>query len=179
MYRQDQAILDIQNEDEDDFGRRAIVKASWQTEDGPASNVIDGFNRDVSDGKTHQWRAPMQDGQPWIELSWNKPVRVGQIQLIFDTGLNRFLRISPEDSVYRNQERGPQPETVSDYTIEAIHNNKRTVLATVRNNYLRRVVHAIEPMEAEAIRITVQKTNGDPFARIFEVRCYEDTSQFL
>jgi hypothetical protein len=145
----------------------------------PASSVIDGYNRDVNDGKTHQWRAEMKGGAPWIELRWDKRVKVGQIQLIFDTGLNRFLRISPEDPVYRNQERGPQPETVSDYFIEAIHNNKKTVLASVRNNYLRRVVHSIEPVDAEAIRITVQKTNGDPFARIFEVRCYEQTSQFL
>lgn len=179
LYSQDQALLGIQNEDENDFARNAKVKASSEVEGGAAMNIIDGHNRDLNDGKTHQWRAEMSKGEAWIELRWDKPVRLGNIQLIFDTGLNRFLRISPEDSVYNNQERGPQPETVSDYTVEAISNNKNIVLAKVQNNYLRRVVHSFEPVEADAIRILVHKTHGDAHARIFEVRCYQELNPLL
>lgn len=179
LYRQDQAILGIQNEDEEDIAKGAKVKSSSEVAGSPATNIIDGYNRDIKDGNTHQWRAEMKLGEPWVELSWNKPVRLAHVQLVFDTGLHRFLRISPEDSVYKNQERGPQPETVSDYIISATRKGKNVVLATVKNNYLRRVVHSFDPLEADAIRITVQKTNGDDYARIFEVRCYSDAQQFI
>jgi hypothetical protein len=32
--------------------------------------------------------------------------------------------------------------------------------------------HRIEPVDAAAIRVHVTATNGDPSARIFEIRCY-------
>src|SRR5690606_21551421 len=118
LLRQDQSILGVQNTDENDLARKAVITASSETDDGKAINVIDGYNRDINDGNTHQWRAEVNSNHPWIELNWNSPVKINCIQFIFDTGLHRFLRISPEDSVYNNQERGPQPETVSDYTIE-------------------------------------------------------------
>lgn len=172
LLRQDQAILGIQNEDEKDLARNAKITASSETADGSANHVIDGYNRDIGDGKTHQWRAELNEGDAWLDLSWDKPVRINTIELIFDTGLHRYLRISPQDSVYNNQERGPQPETVSDYTITAIRDGAETPVKTVAGNYLRLVSHRFEPMELDKVRITVQKTNGDKLARIFEVRCY-------
>ena len=172
LLRQDQGILGIQNEDTNDFARKANVKASSEAKDGVAANVVDGYNRELLDGKIHQWRADMKDGQPWIELSWKNPVKFNTIQLVFDTGLHRTLRISGEDRVYNMQERHAQPETVADYKIEARNRNKITPLVEAKDNYLRLVEHKFQPTEADAIRITVQRTNGDELARIFEVRCY-------
>jgi hypothetical protein len=172
LLRQDQPMLGLTNEDENDLARMAVIKASSETADGAAIHVIDGYNRDVKDGKSHQWRADMKLGEPWIELNWNKKIKINQIQLIFDTGLHRFLRISPEDSVYKDQIRGPQPETISDYIIEGKTGGDFRQIAVVKNNYLRRVVNTFEPVEVDSIRITVQRTNGDPQAKLFEVRCY-------
>lgn len=175
LQRQDQAILGIKNEDENDLARTTKVKASSETKDGPALNVIDGYNRDVKDGNTHQWRAEMKDGEQWIELSWTKPVNLNLIQLTFDTGLHRRLVITGEDPTYYKQERGPQPETVSDYIIEAKRKNKVTQLTKVENNFLRRVEHSFEPIEVDSIRVKVQKTHGkNDLARIFEIRCYQE-----
>lgn len=179
LLKQDQGILGIQNNDTNDLARNANVKASSETKEGLAVNVIDGYNRDVDDGKSHQWRAEMKDGQPWIELTWKKPVKFNVIQLVFDTGLHRTLRLSSDDRVYNMQERHAQHETVADYTIEAKSKNKTISLARVKNNYLRRVENSFEPTVADAIRITVQKTNGDALARIFEVRCYLEETQIL
>jgi hypothetical protein len=176
LLRQDQAILGVQNEDEKDLARQAKVKASAETQDGLAVHVIDGVNREVNDGNSHQWRAEISNEEPWIELSWDRPVRLNQVQLTFDTGLHRHLRISPQDTVYFNQERCPQPETVADYTIEAKCKDEMTLLTSVQNNYLRRVEHTFDPVEAESIRIKIQKTNVDPLARVFEVRCYLEES---
>lgn len=177
LLRQDQPILGIINEDENDLARMAEIKASSETPDGAAINIIDGYNRDIKDGNSHQWRADMKLAEPWIELKWNMRVKINQIQLVFDTGLHRFLRISPEDNVYSDQIRGPQPETISDYTIDAKIGSVSKRIVAVKNNYLRRVVNTFEPLEVDSIRITVQKTNGDPQAKLFEVRCYFEPTE--
>ncbi|MCE6989318.1 FAD-dependent oxidoreductase [Dyadobacter sp. CY323] len=174
LLRQDQSLLGVQNQDEKDLARTAKVTASSATKDGAAANVIDGINRNIKDGKTHQWQAELKSGPQWIELQWDKPTKLNYIQLSFDTGLNRFLRISPEDSVYKNQVRGPQTETVSDYTIEIKSKGKTVKTIKTEDNFLRLATHDFDALEADAVRVVVQKTHGDALARIFEIRCYLD-----
>jgi hypothetical protein len=173
LLRQDQPLLGIQNEDENDIARSAAVLASDETKDGQAANIIDGVNRNVMDGKSHQWQANLKKGEAWIELRWKKSQNIGIIECTFDTGLHRFLRLSPELSVFKSQIRGPQPETISDYKIEVKNKNKIVFEKYCTNNYLRKVVHSMPNVEADSIRIYVQKTNGDELARIFEIRCYQ------
>jgi len=107
-------------------------------------------------------------------LSWKKPVKINKIQLTFDTGLDRFLRLSAQDWVYDNQIRGQQPETVADYSIEVKGKNMDQVLLSNENNYLRLVNHSFESVEVKSLKIKVTRTNGDPLAKIFEVRCYHE-----
>ena len=173
LLRQDQALLGIQNEDDNDLARSATVKASNETTEGQAVNVIDGFNRNIMDGKSHQWQADMKDDGAWIELIWEKSQNIGIIECTFDTGLNRFLRLSPELSVFKNQIRGPQPETISDYKIEAKFKNKIVYEKYCNGNYLRKVVHTFPNVEADLIRISVRKPMVMNLARIFEIRCYQ------
>jgi len=45
-------------------------------------------------------------------------------------------------------------------------------VAKVSGNHQRQNRHRFDPVEAEAVRIEVLKTNGHDEARIFEVRCY-------
>ena len=93
-------MLGVKNEDSRDLARTATVKASSETKDGAAAQILDGINRNVMDGKTHQWQADMQGGSPWIELTFDKPVKLNTIQLTFDTGLHRRLLLSSDDGVY-------------------------------------------------------------------------------
>lgn len=172
LLKQDQPMLGVVNEDEKDLARQAKVKSSSETEGGKAIKIVDGVNRDIADGEIHQWQSPMDSGDQWISLSWKKPVTLNKIQITFDTGLNRFLRMSPQDTVYNNQVRGAQPETVSDYTIEAKTTKGNKVLAEVKDNYLRLAEHSFDEVDIESIRIKVKKTHGDKLAKIFEIRCY-------
>ncbi|MBD1427295.1 FAD-dependent oxidoreductase [Sphingobacterium arenae] len=172
LLRQDQAMLGIVNHDEQDLARSAEVKASHETADGSAVQVIDGVNRDVQDGKTHQWRAEMTGEAPWISLRWKKRQQIGTVECTFDTGLNRFLRLSGQRYVQKNQVRGYQPETVSDFKIEVMDKGKVVYEEYFENNYLRKFTHTFPPVQADAVRITVTKTHDDKLARIFEIRCY-------
>ncbi|WP_236974633.1 FAD-dependent oxidoreductase [Membranihabitans maritimus] len=175
LLRQDQSILNVVNEDGDDLARKASLSFSSETEEGPAKFIIDGYNRKVEDGKSHQWQAEMNGGQPWVELRWNSPVNLNTVELTFDTGLNRYLRISGQKVVMENQIRGAQPETVSDYRIEFFYNKKLVYSDFISNNYYRKVSHEFKEIKTDALRITIFKTHGDPLARIFEVRCYNES----
>ena len=172
LLRNDQSLLGIANEDPEDLARGARITCSHQTKDGAAEQVVDGWNRDIGDGKTHQWQAALADGEPWLRLDWDQPRTIGQVQCTFDTGLHRRLFLSGEDGPYKGQTRGPQPETVADYAVEVLVNGEWREVARNADNFLRHVIHTFEPVHVSALRLRLLKTHGDPLGRVFEVRCY-------
>jgi hypothetical protein len=172
LVKDDQSLLSIKNNDPLDIARNAKIKASSFTQNGKPELVINGWNRDVTDGDVHQWRAVMNDGSQWIELSWPTKQNISKIQITFDSGSHRRLALSGNDGYYNPQIRGPQPETVADYVIEAKVNGKFEQLVNEKENYLRLVRHSINTIKSDKIRINIKRTHGDELARIFEIRCY-------
>lgn len=172
LLKDDQSLLGIKNEDPKDFARLSQVRASSFAQGGRPELVIDGWNRDIKDGQVHQWRVDMTKGEQWLELAWEKRVNIGSVQLTFDSGSHRNLALSGNDSYYKTQVRGAQPETVADYKILADINGKMMELVQVQNNFLRLRKHSFAPIKTDRIRIVIGKTQGDLVGRIFEVRCY-------
>jgi len=167
LLRDDQTIKGLQNQDSLDLARTATVTASAPS---GAALVIDGFTRDVPDRRgdpmqVHHWAAP---SPAWIELRWPRPQRIRAVQITFDTGFRRQLTLSAQESQNVNLLRAPQPETVRDYRVIC---GGRT-MAEVRGNFQRQRRHACDAIEADSVRIEITATNGDPNARIFEIRCY-------
>jgi hypothetical protein len=69
--------------------------------------------------------------------------------------------------------RAPQPETVSDYTVTARSaDGAEHALLAVKDNFQRLRRHRFDPTEIQSLRVEIHATNGDPLARIFEIRCY-------
>ena len=137
------------------------------------SSIIDGINRDIRDGQSHQWQAEMANATPWIELTWKQAVPLQQLEFTFDTGLHRYLRLSGQKSVLKKQIRGPQTETIAEFLIEISQKGKPVYKYLVKDNYMRKYIHWLpEQVKGDSVRITVQKTHGDKLARIFEIRCY-------
>jgi len=48
----------------------------------------------------------------WLELAWDKPQSLRQVQLTFDSGFIRELTLSSSAAANVNIIRAPQPETV-------------------------------------------------------------------
>lgn len=177
LLRDDQTIKGVINQDPGDLARAATVTASSEDSEAKAANVIDGHIRDYPSKKgkqIHHWAAKLNGGAPWLELRWDRPRKIGRVQILFDTGFDRLLTLTAQNSVNEQIIRGPQPETVRDYTVAVRPRGSRewTEVAPVKNNFQRMRRHAFTPLEAEAVRITVHATNGDEAARIFEIRCY-------
>jgi FAD dependent oxidoreductase len=167
LLRDDQTVKRLTNQDPLDIARSARVTASA----GMAALLLDGHVRDIPDKKgdaaeVHQWSAPLP---AWVELRWEKPQRIREVQITFDSGFKRQLTLSAQESQNVNLLRAAQPETVRDYTVVA--DGTRT-LTSVKGNFQRLRRHRFDPADVQSLRVEVQATNGDRLARIFEIRCY-------
>lgn len=173
LLKDDQYIPDLPADDPEDLVLQADISASSQQENCAAEKVADGVTR-FRDGDTHQWVSdPDEDMPQWLQLRLPEARTVRQVHLTFDSGYERPLTLTLSDSYNARMIRGPQPETVADYTIEGGTKDEMQQVVRNQGNYQRKLVHDIEPIQADTIRISVERTNGDPSARIFEVRVYE------
>jgi hypothetical protein len=168
LLRDDQSIRGMRNEDPADLGRQATAWASAHEPATPPSIVLDGWVRDIPGKEVHQWTARMGEGGAWIELRWPQPVQLSEVQFTFDTGFQRELTLSSSDSAMRGVIRGPQPETVRDYRVQAGDRQ----IAQVRGNVQRLCRHKFAPITTDRLRLQVDATNGSDLARVFEIRCY-------
>ena len=173
LLRDDAFLPGVVNQDEADLARAAAIKATSATMDGKAENVINGHSRTISaawgpwaDERPNHWESANLPAT--LELAFARPASISSVQLTFDSGLQRELILTPSDSITAKTVRGPQPELVKDYDLAL---DGRVVLS-VRGNYLRYRVHAIDPTPCERLSITVLATHGVATARLFEVRCY-------
>ena len=174
LLADDQSINGRRNEDSADLARQARITASGEHEDAKAEHVINGYVRDVAGQWTNRWAADIGSDGAWLELAWDQPQRVSRVQITFDTGFHRELTLTSSDSINKGIVRAPQPETVKDYKLiyRSAADGKWQTLAEVTGNHQRLVRHAFEPVEAQAVRLVATATNGEPQARVFEVRCY-------
>jgi hypothetical protein len=102
----------------------------------------------------------------WLQLSWDSPQKVSQVELTFPGHLLReYHAYSP---FYRD------PQCPKDYTIEGLENGEWKVLATVSDNYQRQnKLKLNRTYELTDMKVVVKSTNGEESAQIYEVRVYE------
>ncbi len=172
LLREDQFIPELANDDPDDLARQAAVTATSHEPGREPAQVASGVTRHRH-GDEHQWAsAPGRELPQSLELSWDEPREVSQVQIIFDTGFARPLTLTHSPGFNDKIVRGPQPETVRDYRVEVEIREHWVEVARVQENHQRRRVHDFECLTASAVRITCDATNGDEQARVFEVRAY-------
>jgi hypothetical protein len=174
LLRDDQTIKGLRNQDPLDLARSATASASAEDGAARAALVLDGVTRNLPDrhgdpAEVHLWAAPVSAGSSaWIELHWPRALRLRSVEITFDTGFKRQLTLSAQESQNVNLLRAPQPETVRDYRVLCAGR----ALVDVKGNFQRLRRHVFDPVETDALRVEVTATNGDPLARIFEIRCY-------
>jgi hypothetical protein len=127
-------------------------------------NVISGVTRPHT--FTNLWRSDPNVSLPqWLQLEWDTSQLIRQVELTFPGHLLR------EYHAYQPFYRDPQ--CPADYSLSALVDGEWVHLLNVKENYQRHRRHVLsEPVDATALRITVEATNGDPAAAIYEVRCY-------
>jgi hypothetical protein len=197
LLKDDAYLLDLPGEDRANLASGANVTASSYQPGSEPELVLNGITRQISPGlktgnrsddfreqsllqeaglsklRTNQWASdPAQALPQFIQLKLSKPVRLNEIHLTFDSGFQRELTHTQSDSHTSRMVRGPQPETIRDYSLEACIEGHWTPVVEVTGNYQRKLVHKIEPILTDEVRLVASATNGDPAARLFEIRLY-------
>ncbi|MEM9413194.1 MAG: FAD-dependent oxidoreductase, partial [Planctomycetota bacterium] len=180
LLKDDVTILHLRNEDPGDLARGSQVAASSnksQAED--AGNVINGLTRPLDDdmemwiGKvpSNMWVSDPTVALPqWLDFDFGEKVDLNSVYLTFDTNLET-KRYSTWK--FASTERMP-PECVRDYKIQIHDGQDWVTVAEAKNNYQRRRIHTFPTVNSSKLRVVVDKTNGDPSARIYEVRVYHE-----
>jgi hypothetical protein len=164
----------------------AVVRASSEQPEGPASSVIDGHTRamhgisgarpELTAPGTHRWMSQPGDKTPWIELEWETPVSISEITIVLDTGMHRRLTLTHDDQIHMKNKWGPQPETLKEFRLLACDGSKSALgsyreVLHVRDNYSRQVTCPVMLEGVRKLRLEVLATNGLDHARVFEIRC--------
>ena len=202
LLKDDGHLIGVRNDDELDLVRRASQITASQTKrqqnadsrmasdllstfcclqdpDVGPENIRSGVTRTVTklppDRQSpglHRWMS--RELPATLEIRWNEPVCLGEVVLIFDTGLHRLLTLSQADGYTQKMLWGrPQPETVRDYELSIETQQGWQTVETIQNNYQRHRRHLLTLTgPVTALRLTITATNGLDHARVVEVRAY-------
>ena len=147
------------------FGNGATF--SFRVEPGQQAygpeQVLTGVTRPYH--QTNAWRSDPATALPQsLELSWDAPQTLARVELTFPGHLLReYHAYAP---FYAD------PQCPADYFVEARVDGTWQKLAEAADNFQRRCVHVWDAVSADRLRVTVTRTNGDPSASIYEMRCY-------
>ena len=176
LLRDDQTIKNLKANDPKDLAQKAKVTASATAEEAAPENVLNGFTRDMPKQMKNRWAGKFAKEGTWLELAWDKPQEISQVQLVLDSGMTRGeLTLTSADNHSAKQILGrPQPELLKDYVIEGKKAGSKewTSLAEIKDNIHRLRRHNFDAVKLDAVRVNISATNGDELARIYEVRCY-------
>lgn len=122
-------------------------------------------------GGPNMWvSAPLaEDPEPWVELAWEEPRTVRQVDVILDDDVN-------EDLINLHHHRTPaevMPTLVRHARLEARDATGVRVLARLRENRRRRwSVPLPDGERIETLRLVVEDTNGAEAAHVIALRAY-------
>lgn len=129
-------------------------------------NILSGVTR--SDEWSNIWVSDPDASLPQSAvLEFEKPVYFNTIYLTFDTNLGLF------PNLHMPTWSAPK-ETVRDYRLLYQKNGEWQEIGTYKDNFLRRRLHKFVPIKTEKIKVEVLNTWGDPSARLFEIRVYDE-----
>ena len=129
-------------------------------------NILSGITR--PERWTNIWISDPGAGLPQsVELEFGREVSFNTVYLTFDTNLNTPHMKTP--GLFKHS------ECVRDYVLYCDQSGAWKSLVDVAGNYQRRQIHRFDPVSSTKLRFEVQGTNGDPSARLYEIRVYNES----
>lgn len=150
--------LELWAPEREPYGRNLAFAVEGALRPFRPENVRNGWSRPTS--HPNAWLASRDDDAPVIGLQWPRPQRIGRLELMFDTDLDR-----PLESVLIRQTEHIMPLCVRHYRVRA----GDQVVAEVADNHQTRSVVTFEP-QLEVDELSIEIVEGP--AAILDLRCY-------
>jgi hypothetical protein len=146
------------------YPRILLPAGKKEAPDYSPGQVINGVGRVVGDSM-NMWASDPEKALPqWIELDFREDLEFNRVHLVFDNDLDR------RDKGWSNVPR----ETAKDYTLSCFRDGEWKEILAEKGNFLRFRALSFEAVRASRLRLTVAATHGDPSARVFEIRVYNE-----
>lgn len=172
LLREDCYIPGIKNCDELDLARFARVEASSHKAGFAPENVINGISRSEGE-QSNLWVSDgISEGGEALTLNLGEQKPISEVRLTFDSNFNHPIKITLSGKRQSQQRVGVPPELVKDYTVSLIRCGEVVAQKEIKDNHQRLNSVKFDTVTADTVKITVNSTNGDANARIFEVRIY-------
>jgi len=129
-----------------------------------ASNISNGIARPTT--SPNAWVASFQDKSPWVQLQWDQPQHIKNIELSFDTDFDH-----PMESVLMQHPENVMPFCIRRYRI---YDDKGNLLYEQQANHqARNKITFEEPVVTGSLKVEVEHPSSQTPAAIFEIRCYQ------
>ena len=138
--------------------------------------LVNGYTRPY---KTVNMWCSDEEGTPCILLEWDEAVNFQEIRLFLEPDLSKEIPSSCgtrwDDSHRFSSRQGMPPQLVRDLQVEVFADGKWSCIHKVRNNWQRMVIlDSDEKCKAEKVKITVNRTWGDPRAQLYQINIYKN-----
>ncbi|PCJ56100.1 MAG: FAD-dependent oxidoreductase [Planctomycetota bacterium] len=172
LIKEDCYIPEISNKDKHDFAQQAKVSATSEFADESgyiykSENVISGVSRGNTEDENLWMSQAIEEDKPCeIFFEWDEAIETSSIQLTFDTMIR-------EQRFFDRPVFGAMETCIKDYSVlsESI-DGEWLEIASKLNNYLRHNILKFKSTKTKKLKIKIEKTNGDAYARIYEARIY-------
>ncbi|MGC9327027.1 MAG: FAD-dependent oxidoreductase, partial [Candidatus Hinthialibacter sp.] len=134
-------------------------------------NVVNGYNRPFQTPNLWSSERYGEDNPAWIELRWEQPQRIRQIDVVCNSDLD-----NPLETVLVQHSDFILEETLKDVNI-SIQNSEGQwrILKQVRDNHHTVIRSRFEPIEIQAVKIECLAAHPNfPYAEIYEIRAYSE-----
>ena len=177
LLADDAYLIGVAAADPRDLAPAAVITADSHRPEADPRQVVSGQTRAVHGPKgapadrarpgLHRWMSATLPAA--LTLEWDREHDLGQVDLVFDTGLHRLLTLSHNDAAMRKQVWGPQPECVRDYRIAVRRGGTWHEVHREAGNVLRLRRHPLA-VRGDALRLTIDASHGLDHARVCAVR---------
>lgn len=140
-----------------------------------ADKLVNGWGRNV-EGVSNAWVSqPMAEQKAWVSLNLPSARQLAELQLRFDPDFNAILITTPMQSIRNQQPKELPPVLVRDFTVTCFCGAvAHTTIVITENKKRYCSVDLTQVPPCDSIKIEINKTYGDPSARVFEVRLYAE-----
>lgn len=149
------------------INRKNFVFRTQTTNAYDDNKVLNGLVRPY--GGPNMWVAPVNGAPEYLDLSWDGPITIKQINLTFNDDVN-------EDIINLHHHRTAfevVPELIKDYQIQYEKDGQWIELLRASDNRVRHVVHQLKmPIKTSRLRLNLLQTNGSHQFSMNEIRVY-------
>ncbi|KXX69222.1 FAD-dependent oxidoreductase [Flammeovirga sp. SJP92] len=167
----DAFIPDHPSLDHNDKVREALQITASSTKSGDASLLNDGWSRDFN-GKEHHWASTSLPAT--VNIEWEKPVDLSSVIIKCDTNVKMNIMMRNN---YNNKkiftDKVP-PELLKSLSLQANIKGQWVDLGSIDHNQTRRIKFNFEKIKTTSIRIVMKETYGLKYAKLFEVKAFEE-----